>query len=161
MKLIAKITPPGPPRILNELAKQSGNLGDPLNEIKANLLESVERNFEEQGRPTKWKDLADSTKHARENPPKGRRPTWPGSILNQTGGMASSINGQVDGDSILIGSALTFPNSDKPWVRIHDQGGKAGPGKKITIPKREFLMFQDEDLTEAEEILADHLMGRG
>jgi len=153
MKIIGKITPPKGPKILGILQTNSENLDDPLNDIKNLMLSSIQNNFDDEGRPEKWKDLADSTKKAR-----ARKKKWPGQILSVSGQLSSSINGQVDGNSVLVGSALKFPNSNKPFIRIHDLGGKAGRGGSVLIPKREILLFQDEDITEAEDILAEHLL---
>lgn len=147
MKIIGKITPPKGPKILDTLQTNSEHLNDPLDDIMGMLLSSIQNNFDDEGRPEKWEDLADSTKKAR-----ARKNKWPGQILSVSGQLSSSINGQVDGNSILIGS-------DKPYARIHDLGGEAGKNKSVTIPQREFLLFQDEDITEAEDILAEHLLG--
>jgi len=148
MKISWKVTPTGGvPKVLKILADNSKDLSDPLNSIKNLLLSSVQENFDDEGRPKKWKDLADSTKAARQ-----KKNKWPGPILNVEGDLSSSINAQVDGNSILVGSGL-------PYARIHDLGGMAGKGKKVKIPQREFLVFQDEDRKEAREILLEHLLG--
>jgi len=149
MKLIGIITPRKGPPILNDMRKRAENLGDPLNSIHNMLLSSVQQNFDEEGRPTGWDELADSTKAFKKKAKKE------GHILDFSGQLSSSISAdsRVEGNSVLIGSA-------KPYARIHDLGGKAGKGRNVLIPQREFLLFQDEDLIEAEEILTDHLMGR-
>ncbi len=161
MKINWQMDPPGDLPILVDLEKRSRDLSDPLNSIKNLLLSSISQNFDDEGRPKAWEDLAESTKKRRRKQNK-----WPGPILSVSGQLASSVTAQVDGNSILVGSA-------KPYARIHDLGGEINhpgtsngfgrginiPAHTITIPQREYLLFQDEDLREAESILTDHLLG--
>jgi len=48
--------------------------------------------------------------------------------------------------------------SDRIYGAIHNRGGKAGPGHKVTIPKREFLGFNDADFKEFEETYKDFII---
>ena len=49
-------------------------------------------------------------------------------------------------------------SSDRKYSRIHQKGGKAGRGRNVTIPKREFLGFSDEDIKEFEETGKDFII---
>lgn len=119
------------------------------------LLESMaQQAFRDQG--PGWKALAASTIEQRK---KGRggdnpeAPSWPGQILIRRGG-----------DNGLLGSL--FSDSGTDWAQvgagsgrsaayamIHQFGGQAGRGKKVTIPARPYLpITQDgDDLTEPAE----------
>ena len=55
--------------------------------------------------------------------------------------MASSINTYYDNNSAVIGSNLDY-------AAIHQLGGQAGKGKKLTIPARPYLKLTDEDFGE-------------
>jgi phage virion morphogenesis protein len=65
---------------------------------------------------------------------------------------------------------LVHPKADKDsggvyssriYAAIHNRGGMAGPGRKVKIPKREFLGFNDEDIKEFQETTKDWIiMGR-
>jgi len=48
--------------------------------------------------------------------------------------------------------------SDRIYSAIHNRGGMAGPGRKVKIPKREFLGFNDADFKEFEETCKDFII---
>jgi len=51
--------------------------------------------------------------------------------------------------------------SDRIYGAIHNRGGMAGPGRKVKIPKREFLGFSDADVKEFMATCTDFIiMGR-
>jgi len=58
-------------------------------------------------------------------------------ILQDTGTLRGSIRSFADNDSATIGSALEY-------AAIHQFGGKAGRGRKVTIPARPFLPVDRE-----------------
>ena len=107
----------------------------------AMLLESMSQQaFIDEG--PGWKKLAESTIEERT---KGRggefpeAPSWPGKILARRGG-----------DNGLLGSL--FSDSGRDWAHvgagsgksaayamIHQFGGQAGRGKKVTIPARPYM----------------------
>ena len=48
--------------------------------------------------------------------------------------------------------------SDRKYAAIHNRGGMAGRGRKVKIPKREFLGFADEDIREFQETVKDWIV---
>ncbi len=48
--------------------------------------------------------------------------------------------------------------SDKEYAAIHNYGGKAGRNHSVTIQKREFLGFNDEDIQEFIETAKDFII---
>ena len=48
--------------------------------------------------------------------------------------------------------------SDRIYAAIHNRGGMAGRGRKVKIPKREFLGFNDEDIQEFQETVKDWIV---
>ena len=51
-----------------------------------------------------------------------------------SGLLAGSVHSQFGDDYTMIGAA-------RPYARIHQLGGKAGRGRKVTIPARPYLPF--------------------
>jgi phage virion morphogenesis protein len=116
------------------------------------LLESsAQQAFQDQG--PGWADLAESTKAQRT-----KAGNWPGQKLVRKGG-----------DNGLLGSLFSDSGSDwanigagsgpsAAYAAIHQFGGKAGRGKKTTIPARPYMPITPDgkDLTEAasESVLA-------
>lgn len=173
MKIIGKIDARNLNRRLIAGRRRAERLDMALNSIKNLVQSSVEQNFQEEGRPTAWKALAAATIEARKRKRKA------GKILQVSGQLASSINTRVERNAVIVGS-------NKPYAKIHDEGGtirhpggtkfliikgKFIPLKKsatkfmgitkahdIKIDARTFLLFQKEDVKEAREILAEHLL---
>ena len=120
-------------KYLLELAKKAENLRPVMKNIAGILAYSTEENFKSEGRPDKWKDLADSTKKQRE-----KKRHWAGQILQVTGQLASSVNTYYDNNSAVIGSNLDY-------AAIHQLGGEAGKNQSVTIPARPYILLQNED----------------
>ncbi len=106
---------------------------------------SIQQNFEQGGRPQKWKDLAESTKAERRKIGK-----WPGLILVRKGEL-KRVTYQAEKRKVSLLPAAV------PQAAILHFGGKAGRGHKVTIPKREYMLLQTEDYVEVEAILAEHV----
>lgn len=94
-----------------------------------------------------------------EKDPKGN--TWKpsrraqeegGKTLSDTVILRRSVEYATAGDKVLVGSNL-------PYARIHQLGGKAGRGKKITLSARPYLGVSDEDREEVQATIADFLAG--
>jgi len=98
-----------------------------MKNIAGIMADAVEENFEQEGRPAKWQELAESTIKKRK-----KTKHWPGRILQVEGQLATSITTQYDSESAVIGSNLEY-------AAIHQLGGNAGKGKKVTIPARPYL----------------------
>ncbi len=116
-----------------------GNL-EPAHEIAGEILHtSILRNFEEGGRPNRWTDLADSTKKQRK-----KQGNWPGQMLVRAGvrgGLMGAVSYDAAPDKVVF-------LGNKKYSAIQHHGGKAGPGRKVTIPARPYMMMQDEDWAE-------------
>lgn len=100
----------------------------PLMRMLAGTLETeTEKNFAAEGRPH-WLGLAPATIKRRT-----KKGTWPGKILQvSAGGLAASTVSDYGNDFARIGS-------NKPYAGIQHHGGKAGRGRKVTIPARNWL----------------------
>lgn len=70
--------------------------------------------------------------------------------LIKNGGLMGSIKPLATSSGVTIGT-------NKEYAAIHQFGGKAGIGKKVTIPARPFLAVQDEDMQEIKDVLIKHI----
>ena len=130
---------------LLDLANKSANLRPLMKNIAGIMATSTEDNFKDEGRPTKWTDLAEITK---ENRKKIRK--WPGQILQVSGQLATSVGTSYDDNSALIGS-------NKIYAAIQQLGGRTGKNKKVEIPPRPYLMLTNNELNEILEEINKHL----
>ena len=120
----------------------------PLFEIIEEIgITSIKKNFEEYGRPG-WPELAAPTMEQRK-----KAGSWPGKILVRSGAL-SNISSDITDDSVIWSPG---PGTEK-YAAIHNFGGMAGRGKKVKIPKREYLMLQEEDKFEIMAAVTDHVM---
>src|SRR5574344_1469128 len=116
-----------------------------MKNIAGIMADAVEENFEQEGRPDKWQELAESTiKHRKKTK------HWPGRILQVEGQLATSITTQYDNESAIIGSNLAY-------AAIHQLGGQAGKGKKIEIPARTYMKLLEQDSKKIIEKFAKYL----
>ncbi|VDA99381.1 hypothetical protein S1OALGB6SA_449 [Olavius algarvensis spirochete endosymbiont] len=59
------------------------------------------------------------------------------STLRHTGRLMRSVKCKVEGSSVLAGSHLVY-------ARIHQEGGSAGRGRSVKIPRRRYLGHRKE-----------------
>ena len=96
---------------LRRAAGEMKNARPLMRTVAGIMFRAVEDNFEQEGRP-KWQDLKSSTKLGRY-----KQGTWPGMILQRSGGLASSIVQSFDATTSVVGS-------NKVYARIQNDGGK-------------------------------------
>ena len=114
-------------------------------------LTSIQRNFEEGGRPKKWKPLAASTIKQRR-----RQGRWPGQILVRLG-IGSGLLGSI---SYRVFPSKVVWSAKKIYAAIQHFGGKAGRGHKVKIPARAYMLFQREDREEFRDALSEYVLGK-
>ncbi len=100
---------------------------------------------------TPWAPLSESQRQHRQK----KYGNAPMTILRMRGHLAGSINYQVSGGSLKIGTG----KEAEDYAAIHQFGGEAGRGLKAVIPARPYLGFSDADMDliveEAEGYLLD------
>ena len=99
---------------LRRAATEMSNSRPLMRSVSGIMLRAVEDNFEQEGRP-KWKDLHPGTKLTRH-----LQGTWPGKILQRSGGLASSIQQRFNEREAVVGT-------NKVYAAIHQFGGKTKP----------------------------------
>ncbi len=112
--------------------KQGGNI----------MLRSLGKNFKSGGRPNAWKPLKPAT--ARYKATHGYSPL----PLTRSGALQRSVTFAVRSKKRLaIGTSI-------PYGAVHQFGGGNN------IPKRPYLVFQNEDLKNIERLIVAHITGR-
>lgn len=132
---------------LSRLQARVSNMQPTMTRIGAFYERRVIENFKAESAPdgTPWKPLAQDTmlmglarkKGWKMNgglSVKGKRYIQGKRILRESGDLEESIHFQADNNSVTIGSSGSIP-----YAAIHQFGGKAGRGKKVTIPARPYL----------------------
>lgn len=71
-------------------------------------------------------------------------------ILQVSGNLRDSITHNAAPDQVEVGTNVAY-------ARIHQFGGKAGRGRKVTVPPRAFLGLDADDGAMIEERIAEHL----
>ena len=122
--------------MLSGIQERAGNLTPAMQIIGQIVRNSVLKNFMEGGRP-KWRP--------------SKRAMQGGKTLVDTARLQNSITAKAFSDRAEVGTNVIY-------AAIHQFGGKAGRGHKVTIPARPFLMVQPEDWTEIKAALTDHLL---
>lgn len=126
-------------RQLREPKRLYGKLGEALKKIH-------DRRFEEQKAPdgTTWKALSPVTLELKRKRGKSNK------ILRQDGYLANRTAFNVRDNGVEFGSA-------EPYARLHQFGGQAGRGRKVTIPKRPWLGTNRRDDAYLLQKATDHL----
>jgi phage virion morphogenesis protein len=138
----------GAERQIAEMLARVRNLRPATKVIGEAGLASIQRNFEEGGRPKKWKSLAAATIKQRR-----RQKKWPGQILVRrgvSGGLLGSISYRAYPSKVRW-------SAKKIYAAIQHLGGRAGRGHKVKIPARAYMLMQREDRGEFIEILRDYI----
>ena len=129
---------------LDQLVERTSDLRPLMKNIAGILEDSVEEDFQQQGRP-KWEGLAKSTIEQRV-----KKGYWPGKILQMRGELAASITSSYDENFAIVGT-------NKVYAAIHQFGGKADRGKKAEVPARPYLMLEETDFIQIKNAINRHL----
>ena len=111
--------------------------------VAQSLESQTQQAFYQEGQPGggKWQSLAASTIAQRTKGRKGpipEQPSWPGQILNRRGGegLLGSVMSASTSATATVGAGS---GTSADYAKIHQFGGKAGRGRKVTIPARPYL----------------------
>ncbi|GBD39828.1 hypothetical protein HRbin37_02114 [bacterium HR37] len=130
--------------LLKRILKKSNDMSPAMKDIADIMLDAVEKNFEEEGRPS-WPPLSPSTIKERQ-----RKGFWPGKILQREGTLAGSISEDHGPLYALVGTNIKY-------APIHQFGGRSGKGHRARIPARPFLSLTEEDKDGIVEVLREFL----
>jgi len=153
-------------QLLDRALQVTGDLTPAMKAIGEYMRRSTEGNFrgehDPQGKP--WKPLKVISYHLGYSLRKGKKTHTKAGLLTQafqkylagrkilteSGDLRASIHYSADRTSVTIGSG-------KGYAAIHQFGGKAGRGNKVTIPARPFLGVGPRDRTAIVEELENYL----
>lgn len=71
-------------------------------------------------------------------------------LKSVSGGLRDSVSYEATPQMVVVGS-------NKIYARIHQLGGKAGRGRKVTIPERPYLGINNEDRAEIKALMVAEL----
>lgn len=150
-----------------------------LNKIGMTMLSSINQNFEMEGRPEKWESLSPMTLAMRRNKKKKSS-----KILQDTG----LLKGSITYDATREGGTAVAIGTNKKYGKVHQFGGKIRipartiipknakalrfvigdkvvfatkvnqKARTVTIPQRQFLKFQDNDIEDIRNILLESIV---
>ena len=133
--------------LFNRLHARVGNMKPVMTKIGAFYERSVLENFRDESSPdgTPWKPLAAATmmmglgrkKGFQQDgglSAKGKRYLKGKKILRESGDLQGSIHFQAGNYWVRVGASGSIP-----YAAIQQLGGKAGRGRKVTIPARPYL----------------------
>jgi phage virion morphogenesis protein len=151
---------------LNRALKATGDLTPAMKAIGEHLRRSTEDNFKNERAPdgTRWKPLKVQSYHLGYKLRKKKathtkrgmltaafsRYLAGRKILTESSELRDSIHYTAGRSSLAIGSG-------KVYAAIHQLGGKAGRGKKVTIPARPYLGVSLADRRAILEELKNHV----
>jgi phage virion morphogenesis protein len=107
--------------------------------IVGDMLDAVEENFEQQGRP-RWRPLKPQTITQRIKANK-----WPGRILQRSGKLAASISGRHLARVAIVGTNVKY-------AKTQQEGNK-----KRNIPARPYLKLTPNDIKAIERKIHKYL----
>lgn len=123
-------------QLLQKMISKTENLRPLMKNIAGIMHDSVEENFDKEGRPEKWQELSEVTINERK-----KKGYYPSKILQTRGDLAASISSFYDDNSAVVGT-------NKAYAAIHQFGGKAGKNKKVEIPARPYLKISTSDISD-------------
>lgn len=141
IKLTATLDAEQAKATLTALKGRMKNMTPVMKTVGQIIRTSIQKNFEQGGRPEGWIRLSPATVAKKRRDIK----------LIDTGRLKRSINVKASSDKVIVGTNVIY-------AAIHHFGGQAGRGKKVKIPARPFMMIQDEDWKEINEVALDYLL---
>jgi phage virion morphogenesis protein len=140
-------------KAVNAMGRRVENTKPLASTIAETMLSDISRHFEDEEGPggTPWKDLAGRTKEERRK--KGH---WPGKKLQRQSrgsGLLGAMQARYDSRSVSV-------TNNKVYAAIQHFGGKAGPGKKVTIPARPYMYLSADAREEIRATVEDFIVGK-
>lgn len=134
------------PALLRRFTAET-NLLPLYEEVGEIILSSIARNFRSGGRFAKGEGdeyIGGPSTWLQSN----RAKEQGGRTLQDTNVLSRSISYQATATGITVGSNLIY-------AAIHQYGGQAGRGRKVTLPARPYIVVQEEDYEEIRNAIAD------
>lgn len=127
---------------LDNFRTTATNMRPVYEEFGAYMLRSIDRNFEAEGRPNRWKPLAESTIRERIRLGFGRGP-----ILQRTGTLRRGFSTQAGQTRLKILNGV-------PYYRFHQQDRNRNRGR---LPRRAMVVLLDQDKAQFTKTFRKHI----
>ena len=124
-------------QLIKQIQARGDNMVPVMRRISGIMFEEVMGNYEAEGRPVKWPELAPATIAQREKLGK-----WPGKMLQRSqAGLFHSMTQRATATQAIVGS-------NKKYAALQFLGGMAGRGRKVYVPGRNPLTLRQSKLGE-------------
>lgn len=144
-------------RLLTYAARRGVDLSVPAKQAAHYMHESVIRNFEEEGRPQKWKPWTPKYAAWRRRIGKPRpilflaaRVSTPRSRTRKQRVYAGLLKRSITVRGEQVGPFITLLSTSTPYAAAHQFGTER-------LPARPFFVFQEEDVPQIEMIFKAHI----
>lgn len=127
---------------LNRLAERGSSMQSVFREIGSYIQSEVENNFENETAP-------DGAGWVGHSPVTLLRRGSSAKKLRDRGHLYGSLSYSASQSQVEVGT-------NRAYARIHQQGGQAGRGRRVTIPARPFLGLNEGQRQEIGRIIEDH-----
>lgn len=150
-------------RALARLAASFKDMTPIMRAIGGTLEASTEKNFDDEGARigAKWKPSQRALRQGVFTPANsatGRRASYRrGETLRDTGRLVASISAGGAGHVSEVTPQSVFVGTNVEYAAIHQFGGKAGRGRKVTIPARPFFGLNQQDEQDIADKIAEML----
>ena len=130
-------------KMIQAAVKRGEDLSPVMADFSEHMVHETIEHFEKEEDPQGqgWQKLSEVTEDLREKAGKS------GNILQVDGRLKGSIsnsNNSWDKTSVTVTAGVAATNLE--YAAIHNFGGMAGRGRKVKIPQRQFLGFNDDDI---------------
>jgi phage gpG-like protein len=142
--------------LLTAVETRLGDASDLMADVLLLLIRSTQLNFDAQGRPDRWADLAPSTLARRRGDPDTAQILRDTGLLMQSLGAGSSgafeaADGFGESDEFTATLGTNRPGADA--LQLGNPGGN--------LPAREHVLFQAQDYEDLDQMQEDFVMGLG
>lgn len=137
---------------LDALAQANTDFTPLMLEVSEFLLDRVQENFEQEGRPA-WTPLKASTIEQRK-----KAGHWPGKILQRSGSLAASFSAEHDATSATVGTNKEYATTQQFGAKKGEFGAtsRGAPIPWGDIAARDMFTITDDDREALLEIVADY-----
>lgn len=139
-------------RFMNDVADGVSSMDPFFDAVEMHMIDSITTNFEVEGRPQKWEPLSPVTVEMKGSD----------AILQDQGDLKRSVNAQNSERGKL--SLKLWAGDEKASFHQDvdmDPLDQFGVTNERGMPFRPFIMFQDEDIDEIENILDKYMKSLG
>jgi phage gpG-like protein len=130
-------------RLFAQAKDRMRDLSPPLKKARNVMLFSINSNFKAGGRPKTWRPLRPATLRRKISQGLNLTP-----LTGKTGRLQSSVTASVRGNRLAIGTSIVYGAA-------HQFGY---PPRNL--PKRPYLIFQQQDLDDIERLVVSYITGR-